>query len=59
VWRFHAFFNSTDPEVLDTVAADQTDREHAIRKPTNTCARFGSEIEVLLEVVASASRGRM
>ena len=29
-WRFHAFFTTTDPERLDTVAADQTHRRHAI-----------------------------
>ena len=29
-WRFHAFFTTTDPTVLDTVAADQTQRGHAI-----------------------------
>ena len=30
VWRFHAFFTTTDPTVLDTVAADQVHRRHAI-----------------------------
>ena len=30
LWRFHAFFTTTDPEVLDTVAADKTHRGHAI-----------------------------
>jgi len=30
VWRFHAFFTTADPEVLDTVAADKTHRGHAI-----------------------------
>ena len=29
-WRFHAFFTTTDPKVLDTVAADQLHRGHAI-----------------------------
>ncbi len=29
-WRFHAFFTTTDPAVLNTVAADQTHRGHAI-----------------------------
>lgn len=29
-WRFHAFFTTTNPEDLDTVAADQTHRRHAI-----------------------------
>jgi hypothetical protein len=29
-WRFHAFFTTADPEVLDTVAADKTHRGHAI-----------------------------
>lgn len=30
VWRFHAFFTTTDPAVLDTVAADKTHRGHAV-----------------------------
>jgi hypothetical protein len=30
VWRFHAFFTTTDPLILDTVAADKTHRGHAI-----------------------------
>ena len=30
VWRFHAFFTTTDPDTLDTVTADQTHRHHAI-----------------------------
>jgi Transposase DDE domain group 1 len=29
-WRFHAFFTTTDPAVLDTVAADKTHRGHAL-----------------------------
>ena len=30
VWRFHAFFTTADPEILDTVAADATHRGHAV-----------------------------
>ena len=30
LWRFHAFFTTADPAVLDTVAADKTHRAHAI-----------------------------
>ena len=30
VWRFHAFFTTTDPDALGTVAADQLHRHHAI-----------------------------
>ncbi len=30
VWRFHAFFTTTDPGLLDTVAADKTHRGHAV-----------------------------
>jgi hypothetical protein len=30
VWRFHAFFTTADPTVLDTVAADKTHRQHAV-----------------------------
>ena len=29
-WRFHAFFTTTDPADLDTVAADKIHRGHAI-----------------------------
>ncbi len=29
-WRFHGFFTTTDPEVVDTVTADKTHRAHAI-----------------------------
>ncbi len=29
-WRFHAFFTTTDPAILDTVAADKTHRHHAV-----------------------------
>ena len=29
-WRFHAFFTTTDPAVVDTVTADKTHRGHAI-----------------------------
>jgi len=30
IWRFHAFFTTTDPADLDTVAADKLHRHHAI-----------------------------
>jgi hypothetical protein len=30
VWRFHAFFTTADPRILDTIAADKTHRTHAI-----------------------------
>ncbi|MFB9074756.1 IS1380 family transposase [Citricoccus parietis] len=33
--RFHAFFTTTDPEVLDIVAADATHRQHAIIEQVN------------------------
>ncbi len=29
-WRFHAFFTTSSPEVMDTVTADKTHRGHAI-----------------------------
>jgi hypothetical protein len=34
-WRFHAVFTTTDPAVLDTVAADKTHRGHAIIENVN------------------------
>src|SRR3954451_25472883 len=30
LWRFHAFFTTADPTLLDTIAADKTHRGHAI-----------------------------
>ena len=30
VWRFHAFFTTADPTILDSVAADKTHRHHAV-----------------------------
>lgn len=30
VWRFHAFFTTADPNVLDTITADSTHRHHAV-----------------------------
>ena len=30
VWRFHAFFTTADPAILDTVTADKTHRHHAV-----------------------------
>jgi hypothetical protein len=30
VWRFHAFFTTADPDLLDTVTADKTHRHHAV-----------------------------
>ncbi|MDN5777080.1 MAG: transposase, partial [Humibacillus sp.] len=35
LWRFHAFFTTTPTDVLDTVAADQTHRRHAIIEQVN------------------------
>ena len=34
-WRFHAFFTTSDPEDLDTVAADKIHRAHAIIEQVN------------------------
>jgi hypothetical protein len=34
-WRFHAFFTTTEPDDLDTVAADKTHRAHAIIEQVN------------------------
>jgi hypothetical protein len=35
VWRFHAFFTTTDPAEADTVAADKTHRAHAVIEQVN------------------------
>ena len=34
-WRFHAFFTTSDPKVLDTVAADKPHRGHATIEQIN------------------------
>ncbi len=34
-WRFHAFFTTADPKVLDTVTADKTHRGHAVIEQIN------------------------
>lgn len=34
-WRFHAFFTTADPELLDTVKADTTHRGHAVIEQIN------------------------
>ena len=34
-WRFHAFFTTADPELLDTVRADTTHRGHATIEQVN------------------------
>lgn len=36
VWRFHAFFTTTDRRELDTVAADKLHRHHAIIEQVHT-----------------------
>lgn len=30
VWRFHGFFTTADPDLLDTITADKTHRGHAV-----------------------------
>ena len=41
IWRFHAFFTTTDPLLLDTVAADKTHRQHAIIEQVNADLKSG------------------
>lgn len=40
-WRHHAFFTTTDPEVMDTVTADKTHRAHAIIEQVNADLKNG------------------
>ncbi len=35
MWRFHAFLTTTNPDVLDPVAADKTHRGHAMIEQAN------------------------
>ncbi len=39
VWRFHAFFTTTHPAVLDTVAADKIHRHHAVIEQVHADSR--------------------
>jgi hypothetical protein len=41
LWRFHAFFTTTDADVLDTVAADKTHRQHAIIEQVHSDLKNG------------------
>jgi len=40
-FRFHAFFTTTDREILDTVAADKTHRQHAVIEQVNADLKNG------------------
>jgi Transposase DDE domain group 1 len=40
-WRHHAFFTTTDPETMDTVAADKTHRGHAIIEQVHADLKHG------------------
>jgi hypothetical protein len=62
-WRFHAFFTTTDPDVLDTVAADKTHRGHAVIEQVHAdlknsalahlpSGRFAANAAWLLAVIA-------
>ena len=51
-WRFHAFFTTTDPKTLNTVAADKTHRAHAIIEQVNADLKSGP-LAHLPEVILS------
>ena len=62
VWRFHAFFTTTDPAVLDTVTADKVHRHHAIiehgpRRPEELRPRAPALGEVHRERGLARARG--
>jgi len=40
-WRFHAFFTTTGSDILDTVAADKTHRQHAIIEQSHADLKNG------------------
>ena len=41
-WRFHAFFTTADPAVLDTVAADRTHRHHAVIEQVHADLKYSA-----------------
>jgi hypothetical protein len=57
VWRFHAFFTTADPQILDTAAADQTHRGHAVIEQVHADLK-NSALAHLPDVVLSPRRGR-
>lgn len=52
LWRFHAFFTTTDPQVLNTIAADKTHRGHAIIEQVHADLK-NSALAHLPEVILS------
>jgi hypothetical protein len=56
-WRFHAFFTTTDPADLDTVAADTTHRGHAIIEQVHADLK-NSALAHLPVVISSRWPGR-
>ena len=57
-WRFHAFFTTTDPADLDTVAADKTHRGHAIIEQVHADLK-SSALAHLPSVIFSPPPGRV
>jgi hypothetical protein len=57
-WRFHAFFTTTDPADLDTVAADKTHRGHAIIEQVHADLK-NSALAHLPSVIFSPPPGRV
>ena len=57
-WRFHAFFTTTDPADLDTVAADKTHRGHAIIEQVHADLK-ASALAHLPSVIFSPPPGRV
>jgi Transposase DDE domain group 1 len=55
-WRFHAFFTTTDPTVLDTVASDKTHRGHAVIEQVHADLK-GSALAHLPSGVFTANAG--
>jgi hypothetical protein len=58
VWRFHAFFTTADPTVLNTTTADATHRHHAVIEQVHADLK-GSALAHLPEVILSRRVGRV
>jgi hypothetical protein len=58
LYRFHAFFTTADPHLLDTVAADKTHRQHAVIEQVHADLK-NSALAHLPSVIFSPGGGRV
>ena len=56
IWRFHAFFTTTDPDDLDTVAADKPHRQHAVIEQVHADLKNSALAHLPVELVFGERR---